>query len=106
MYANMFFLGVTMAAKKSDPNAKIGNVPSIGQALNGRGKSSNMPIPVTFVFNALKEGGSMKKSSLNVDGIHDVKTDVALPTVKSQQKLQAKQMKGNDAANDKRRGGY
>lgn len=94
-----------MAAKKSNPDAKHGNVTPVGHAVNGTGKSSNSEIKVTRLHEAVNSGGGKKGKGMKaIDGLHDVKTDVMIPSVKDMTHRVNKQFAENDKINKKYRG--
>ena len=95
-----------MASKKSDPDACAGKPMSIGQALNGKGPTISGGGKPSFVFNDLNRGGGKKTDPFSINGTKDVKTEIAIPSVKSMKANVEKQESENDSINKKRRGGY
>lgn len=101
-----------MAAKKSNPDAMKNKSVPIGHALNRNGKSFNSQEPkIELVFNSLnrpggKSSGAKKKDPLAINGTHEPKTEVSIPSVKTMKSNYQKQESENDAINKKRRGGY
>jgi hypothetical protein len=93
-----------MPAKKSHPDAKAMPIASIGMALKQKG-GTNSESPVTIIHDALNGSGSSKKGSIMSIKGGDIKTDIAIPSVKEQKSAVDKQMKGNREITKKQKGG-
>ena len=95
-----------MPAKKSMPDARVSGIPSLEQGLmqGSKGKTGT-PNKLEKLDTALNKTGKASSShNISISGNHDVKTDVAIPSVKSMTSKVSRQMRDNVKINKKYRG--
>jgi hypothetical protein len=94
-----------MASKNSKPDAKAMPIQSLGMSLK-QGGGTNEQSPVKRLHDSLNGAGAKGKKygKMSIDGAMDIKTDVAIPSVKSQKSKVDRQMSENKKISKKQKG--